>query len=616
MWWVGILSPREVDALSFRAVLPGGSCLTVGNLRCWHGPPEPALTVRREEGPGCGLLVVGCCTMRQDDLRDLANRLEPDRPATEVLAEALARLDGSRAIILVRPDEVVATGDLAGQHPVFYTHTTDHGAMMGSHATILADRIGWRLDIPWLAARWLLPGLTNVWWTGTPWRDVRALRPGWALRIRRGGVTTTTPLVRLPRPDRDLVEGGTALRSALVRAVDARIARARRPTVELSGGLDSSTIAVLAAKASAQGLPALTMAFDEVEDAEPAAELATEVPGLCHERLDVPRSALPYSGLDEVPALDEPDECLVTAARERWWMLQVARRGSDLHLTGDGGDAVLMAAPAYLIDLATPRRLPRLWQHVTGWARLRCLSPLALARTAVATRRIGYETALHRTVARLLDPAPEPSDLRELIAWFTPDAATRWARPEARHVAASMIEEHARHHPSSVVPGEWDTGEAIAWLGLNALARSQRLYAQMARSCGVNLHAPYLDDGVVRAAWSVPAWVRTDPERYKPLLAAAVRNLVPGRLLNRCTKGDYTQLAYLGLRENADALTDLLTHSRLGGLGLLDERKVVAELRRAGAGLPIRLGTFDAVIGMELWLRSLDTTAGGHLRAW
>ena len=206
------------------------------------------------------------------------------------------------------------------------------------------------------------------------------------------------------------------MRAARVRAVGARIAQARRPTTELSGGLDSSTIAVLAAKASAQRLPALTMVVDEVEDAEPAAEIASEVPGLFHQRLDVPRSALPYSGSDRVPALDEPDERLVTAARERWWMLQVARRGSDLHLTGDGGDAVLMATPAYLSDLATPRRLLRLWRHVTAWARLRHLSPLALARAAVVTRRIGYRTALYRTAARLLDPAPEPSDLRELIA--------------------------------------------------------------------------------------------------------------------------------------------------------------------------------------------------------
>jgi asparagine synthase (glutamine-hydrolysing) len=167
-----------------------------------------------------------------------------------------------------------------------------------------------------------------------------------------------------------------------------------------------------------------------------------------------------------------------------------------------------------------------------------------------------------------------------------------------------------------VVPGEWDTGDAIAWLGLNALARGQRRYAQMARSCGVNLHAPYLDDSVVRAAWSVPTWIRTSPERYKPLLAAAVRGLVPDRLLNRRTKGDYTRLAYLGLGENADALADLLTDSRLGELGLLEEQKVVAELRRAGAGLPIRLGAFDGVVGMEMWLRSLDTTAGGHPRAW
>lgn len=119
------------------------------------------------------------------------------------------------------------------------------------------------------------------------------------------------------------------------------------------------------------------------------------------------------------------------------------------------------------------------------------------------------------------------------------------------------------------------------------------------------------DDGVVRACWSVPASVRTTPEQPKPLLRHAVGGLVPASIIDRRTKGDYTALSYRGLHRNADALDDLLASSRLDALGLIDAQAVRAELGKGAQGVPIRLGAFDTVIGVELWLRSTEIGAQG-----
>lgn len=112
-----------------------------------------------------------------------------------------------------------------------------------------------------------------------------------------------------------------------------------------------------------------------------------------------------------------------------------------------------------------------------------------------------------------------------------------------------------------------------------------------------SLQSPYLDDGVMRACWSVPASVRTTPDRAKPLLRCAVNGLVPATILDRSTKGDYTALSYRGLCANVDALDDLLSSSRLGELRLIDTDAVRAELHKGASGVSIRLGAFDAVIG-------------------
>lgn len=603
MWWCASLANGVPGLMSPEVSGSGGSCVTVGGFRLWHGPPEPAVGVRRVDAPGCCVLVVGFCAASDVELRLIAERAGCGN------VEALAGVGGSCVVIAVRSDDVVMIGDVAGQRVVFYAQAPDRQVVVSSHVACVADLVGRELDRRGVVARLLVPDVADVWWTTTPWRRVRTLRPGWLLRIRRAdSAVIVTPFARLPVPDRGLPAGGAALRTALQRAVRVRVSAARRPTVDLSGGLDSSTVAVLAAGLH-DGLPALTVSAPGVEDAALAADVAAKVPRLRQELLHLPPSLLPYAGLDAVPVLDEPDAGVATFGRERWRLSQVAAFGSDLHLGGDGGDAVLLASPAYLADLASPRRMRWLWRHASGWARLRHHAPHTLIRTAVAASRMSYREGLRRTATSLAAGVSGSPGWPRLVMWCGVSGVATWAMPEARVMVADMLREHAAQQRMPVVPGEFGIGDTAAWLSLNAFSRSQRVYDQMASACGVNHHAPYLDDEVVRACWSVPAWVRTTPEHAKPLLAHAVSDLVPRRLTARSTKGDYTSLAYQGLRQHADTLTELFTRSRLAELGLIDETKILAELRRGIAGLPISLGAFDAVLATELWLRTSQPTA-------
>ncbi|MGH3632385.1 MAG: albusnodin/ikarugamycin family macrolactam cyclase [Sciscionella sp.] len=593
MHWFASLA-NEPAAIAPAVASADCARITVGHLRLWHGPLGPAVGVRLVTVPGCSLLVLGCCTVTDAELRSAADQVARGN------LSALAGVDGSRVVFAVLPDGIAVVGDLAGQCPVFYL--PDHGPVLASHVADLADAAGSQLDRAHLAGRLLVPELADVWWTGTPWRQVRTLRPGWVLQYRRDGSVATMPCTQLPTPGDDLLGGGARLGTALRRAVGQRIAVAELPSTDLSGGLDSSTIAALAAR-DRPGVRALTMATPGVEDAASAAAIARELPTLRHETVNVPDSLLPYADLDQAPTLDEPDPGVATFSRERWWLAQVAQRGSDLHLSGDGGDGVLLAPPSYLADLATPRRTGQLWRHAAGWAKLRHQAPHALVRAALATRRLGYTRALLQAATQLEAPGVAGHGWAGRVAWFAVSGAAAWLTCEARQLVASALRTHAAQYTQAVVPGDFGIGDTAAWLSLNSFARSQRLYNQMAEQYGVDQHTPYLDDGVVRACWSVPAWERTRPEHAKPLLATAVQELVPRRLVERRTKGDYTELAYRGLAQNADFLIDVFTNSRMAQLGLLDDHRLRADLCRARAGVPIRLGIFDAVLGTELWLR-------------
>lgn len=575
---------------------------TAGRFRLWHDKSGLVMRLRRVDVPGCSLLIVGCCTTSDTELPTIAVRVARGD------ISALVEVDGSRVVIAVRADDVVVVGDLAGQCPVFYRRSSGQ-VVVSSHAGTLAALGGRSLDREWLAVRLLLPSASDVWWTQSPWRDVRAVRPGWLLCISSDGRATTTPWLDLDVPNAGLNDGGQALRAALQRAVSARVGAAKMPTVDLSGGLDSSTVAVLAARAAPVPIRALTLTFDDVEDASAAAHIASAVSNMLHKELEVPDDVLPYSDLDRPLIVDEPADYLVAGAWLQWWRRYLAEDGSDVHLGGDGGDGVLLALPSYLADLASPRTARALWWHASGWARLRHQASHTLIRAAVALRRTPYRDALTCAADRLIQGSPGPTGWARLVSWVDLSGATAWATSEARHLAAGYLRQHLDKHSTPVVPGRFGIGDATAWLSLNAFARGLRSEVAVAAACGITLQSPYLDEGVVRACWSVPALARTTPEQPKPLLQHAVDGLVPDSVVNRRTKGDYTALSYRGLRRNADVVDHLLTSSQLGALGLINLQAVRAELQKGVAGLPIRLGAFDTVLGMELWLRSAEINA-------
>lgn len=599
MWWLASPVDRRTPRAQNLDGNPDWSTTTADWFRLWYGQSGPHSRFLQVDVPGCRLLVVGCCTTSEFDLPGVAVRLARGDTA------ALSDVDGSRVVIAVRSDDVLVAGDLAGQCPVFFA-SCDGQTVVSSHTGKLAELVGRSLNRQWLACQLLLPSASDVWWTGSPWQGVRTVRPGWVLRIGRDGAATSQPWLVLGVPNNDLATGGEALRAALQRAVWTRVGSAERPTVDLSGGLDSSTIAVLATHGTEEPVRAFTLTTVGVDDAAVAVEVARAVSGLVHARRRMPDEVLPYSGLDTLPAVDEPADYLVAVARMQWWRQHLAEIGSDIHLGGDGGDGVLIALPSYLADLVGPRTVGELWRHASGWARLRHQSPSGLVRAAAALRRTAYRDALTRAADQLLRGVPGPTGWARWVSWLDIGGASAWATPDARRLVAEQMRRHAEEHIGPITPGGLGIGDAVAWRSLNASARSLRADIELASACGIALHSPFLDDGIVRACWSVPASVRTTPLVPKPLLRSAVNGLVPAHVINRRTKGDYTALSYRGLHRNVDALDDLLAFSRLGALGLIDIRAVRADLRKGAAGIPIRLGAFDTVIGMELWLRSAE----------
>ncbi|MGW4042928.1 albusnodin/ikarugamycin family macrolactam cyclase [Streptomyces sp. NPDC004721] len=578
---------------------PAGGRAVPGLREVWTcGWPEARV---RAVGDGpVALAVIGECGADDGQLR---------AALPVVRAEgwrALTRWPGSYLVIARRGETLAVIGDLAGQHPVYY-RTDAAGTWWSTAASALAALDGAPVDVTALAAH-LAFGQPDVLAERSLFRDVQRVPGGHLLLVGPGGVAVE-PYEPAAYPPVGLREQAPVVRAALAEAVAARIDD--RPVSADLAGLDSTTLACLAAQRGP--VAAVTFADERLRDDDLAfaARTAATVPGLAHHPVPGAPGTVYYAGLDDLPGLpvtDAPNAYVVTASIKRAVLDTVAGNtpGPGVHFTGAAGDAVLSAPSSYLADLLRERRHRRAWQHALGHARLRHTSSFAVLSRARPASRVDLAGAWWQTAAELRRPARDwiPQAQRPL-AWTPLLASADWMTPDVRGLLADAVDEAAgalSDAPARL--SDWSDRQDLARVGANTSGwRALALAGH-----GIELAAPFLDNEVIRACLAVSADERGAPGQYKPLLDAAFTGtgVLPGFVLARSTKGGFNALAYAGLRDNAPVLRELLgPSSHLAALGLVTEQPVADALARAAAGQPTPQGALHLVVAAEVWLRQL-----------
>ncbi|MGW7792566.1 asparagine synthase-related protein, partial [Streptomyces tricolor] len=155
-------------------------------------------------------------------------------------------------------------------------------------------------------------------------------------------------------------------------------------------------------------------------------------------------------------------------------------------------------------------------------------------------------------------------------------------------------------HNWSVAAWPW----TASFLRVGALAftiRSQRL------------HAPFLDNQVVRACRDLPEALRVQPGARAAILrtvleGTGITDLPPG--WGAPSHASSAAAARAGLRLAADPLVDLFSTPLLADAGLVEARVVRKALRSAAAGDPLPLDGLADLVSLELWLRRLLSRRG------
>ncbi|MEW2032490.1 asparagine synthase-related protein [Streptomyces roseifaciens] len=416
---------------------------------------------------------------------------------------------------------------------------------------------------------------------------------------------------------------------------------------DLSGGSASATLALLAA--GLPGMPGtplghgtgggerlLAVTFNDlVTDDNRAREAELERahaiaanPRLRHIVVAAGEEALPYAALTGGPLTDEPGPALVTAERHRH---RLAAGGAD-HLVGHGARQVLDAHPARLADLLMDRRRRHLLRPVSALARADRSSAQALfipftvyraaRRLARTSYREGMEAAagqLRATAFPVVDDTPGPAlpagvggavdASLAALTWCRPGPAARWLTGEAlAEVSVRLQAAAVRPQGLAQRPGERRAAAALA-----RHAADHRVFEQAAEVRSQRLHAPFLDNQVVRACRALPEALRVQPGARASVLravlaGAGVRELPPG--WGATSHAAHAAAVRAGLRASAGPLLELFDAPLLADAGLVEARVVRAALHGAANGRALPLDGLAELVSTEVWLRRLLARRG------
>ena len=491
----------------------------------------------------------------RDELRRDGHELSTQGD-TEVIAHlaeqldpvALARrLDGMFAFAVydARRERLVLGRDRLGKKPLYYWYGAGGTLVFASEIKgVLAHPV-----VPRELDPRAIPAYLTFGYVPTPhtfFQGVRSVPPGHLLVLERDGEPRLHRYWSAPVPGRDGVEhldlrgagAARAVRAALERAVERRLISDVPLGAFLSGGIDSSAIVAIMARASGRPVDTFTIGFEDRDgfDERPFARLVAERYGTAHHEEVVHPTAVE---LIETLVHHHDQPFGDSSAIPTYLLSEITRREVTVALSGDGGDELFAGYERFAAALALHRlgALPAGAREVL----LRALrSRGGGARRFVAPGRGGRPRR---------GAAPSRGGR---AARFATHAAL--GMPGAYRSWLSFADEPLRHALLGPDPDDWALADyERVWTdsaGARPLDRllnlNLRTYLvddllvkvdRCSMAHGLEVRSPFLDTELAELALKLAPGTKVRGMSLKRVLRAAVADLLPERIVKRGKRG-------------------------------------------------------------------------------
>lgn len=461
------------------------------------------------------------------------------------------RLRGPFAAVIGDSEgNILIARDQVGVSPLYYLATTDE-IYVSTDLRVLTELDGfdWSLDPLGLAH-----AVSGLWGDpeATVWRQIRRLPAGHFIRISGGRMRLSDywmPAERIRfQNGGDFIEYAEGIGTLLYQAVDRNLGPGRT-ALDLSGGLDSSTVAGFAAgNAKRNGVRPLALTFD-ISDPRYTDRPFAEAVAAMH---DLDLQLIPV-GASGTGARDRARRWRDLPGNYLWDEVEHSRKlavqaGACRYLTGHMGDVVFVGE---------------------GWA--------ALMRHFY--RPNPYYVLKHSYWGRRL-----PANLVEILRrhpWYAaagdrlrPLGALSFLNPELRSAAGldkRRVNPNPLHRNAGLVARARN-------LRTPQLQRVLELLHRLAIETGLAVGHPLADVDLVEYVLSIPPEYFVGVPANRRLHAAAADTVLPGKVVARPDKADFTWSALDAVEsQNPDGL---LARSVLAANDWIDRDQARAVLRR------------------------------------
>jgi asparagine synthase (glutamine-hydrolysing) len=502
------------------------------------------------------------------------------------------RLRGMFAVALwdARQRRLVLARDPFGIKPLYYRVGTDELAFASELRALPRGEIDFDALEAFLAFN-SIPGPYSIF------RDVRKLPPGHLLVWKDGAAT----LSRFARPapvaaaeirrehEDELAE---ELRGRLRDSVRAHLIADVPVGVLLSGGVDSSVLAALAAQESSEPVHTFSIgfeerSFDELDDARAVAELY----GTRHEELVLrPDAALLLPALAD--AFDEP--FADSSALPTYLVSELAARHVKVALSGEGGDELFGGYYTYAADLLALR-----------FGRLAPLARPLVERLPSSSRKASFDYKAKRFVrGAALPPLERHHAWKEI---FSPEARAELTLQRPGFDPVDLLRTRYAETEGAELLARLQDVDLGLYLVDDLLVKTDR--ASMAHS--LEARVPYLDPLVAGLAQALPTRLKVSGLRKKRLLRAAAAPLLPRGIVYGRKRG-FSIPAAAWLRGELEPFArDVLSTETLRRQAFFRPEPVARLLDRHVAGKEDLSRQLWSLLAFTLWYeRHVERTPG------
>jgi asparagine synthase (glutamine-hydrolysing) len=573
------------------------------------------------EGAGCTVIFDGALYNRADLQDELGGFRAPQGSSdAEVIAagyerwgeEMLKRLRGAFALLIwdTERDVLLCLRDPLGTYPMFYADSKD-GLMLSTSIDTLTSQpeVSSSLNRAALADYFLdrFPRLEETFFEG-----VNRVPPGHVLRVSPNGRRTYRYWDPAPEgvvnwlSAEDLDQFDDFLDRAVKRCLSLGPAG-----IFLSGGLDSVSIAAVAAKQSREGgLPnpvALSLVFPEPEMSEEVVQRSVAA------QLGFPMVAKPFYeaiGAKQLlgPAL-EMSRSLDAPLMNTWLPaycglgLEGKRRGCRAILTGNGGDEWLTISPYLSADLLRGLNFAGLYRLWASLRRSNRRSGLTLMRSLLW--RFGAQPLLLPPLHRFIKKnAPGALRLRrrmfsDIPTWVAPDPALRRELKQRREEYAAKKQLSTRH--------SFYVQQMRMALYHPLISWELEEYFNVYQRIGLRILHPFWDADLVDLLYRTPPLMLDHDGRSKGLVRASLGRRFPQLGFEQQVKMEATRFYASSVRQEAGAIWQELGGARtLADMGIIDEKALSPLFERLLTGRHEGLSVHRvwSVLNLEAWARA------------